>query len=76
MKYEPDKENSNYFMRLGDTASSQYEGRPSGGGEAPRNVFKLKNERDSLKFFHNNTDSGWTLLSNHLTFYIFCIYYQ
>jgi hypothetical protein len=42
MKSKPDQENSKYFMRLGNTASSQYGGCHNGGGEAPKNVFKLK----------------------------------
>jgi len=43
IKLAPDQENSEYFMILGNTALSQYGGCPSGGGEAPKNVFKLKN---------------------------------
>jgi hypothetical protein len=42
-KSAPDQENSKYFMRLGNTALSQCGGCPSGGGEAPKNVFTLKN---------------------------------
>jgi hypothetical protein len=43
IKLAPDQENSEYFMRLGNTALSQYGGCPGGGGEAPKNVFELKN---------------------------------
>jgi hypothetical protein len=42
-KLARDQENSEYFMRLGNTALSQCGGCPSGGGEAPKNVFTLKN---------------------------------
>jgi hypothetical protein len=48
MKLPIDQGNSDYFLRLGNTVLSQYGGCPSGGGEAPKNVFKLKNKRDSL----------------------------
>jgi hypothetical protein len=41
-KLQIDQENSDYFMRLGNTALSQNGGCPSGGGEATKNVFKLK----------------------------------
>jgi len=40
-KLAPDQENSEYFKRLGNTALSQCGGCPGGGGETPRNVFKL-----------------------------------
>jgi len=56
-------------MRLGNTALSQYGGCPSGGDEAPKNVFKFKNKRDSMYYFHKSTSLGWSLLSNHLIFY-------
>ena len=42
-KLAPEQENSEYFMRLGNIALSQCGGCPSGWGEAPKNVFKLKN---------------------------------
>jgi hypothetical protein len=42
-KLVPDQENSEYLMRLGNIALSQCGGCPSGGGEAPKNVLKLKN---------------------------------
>jgi uncharacterized protein YneR len=64
-KLAPDKENSEYFKRLGNTALSQCGGCLSGGGEAPKNVFKLKNRQDSLNFFHNSTDLWGSLLSNY-----------
>jgi hypothetical protein len=42
MKSQIDQVNSDYFMRLGNTALSQYWVCPNGGGEAPKNIFKLK----------------------------------
>jgi hypothetical protein len=64
-KLAPDQENSEYFKRLGNTALSQCGRCPSGGGEAPKNVFKMKNRWDSLNLLHNSTDSWWSLLSNY-----------
>jgi hypothetical protein len=65
IKLVPDQENSDHFVRLGNIALSQYGGCPSGGGEAPKNVFNLKNKRDSLNFFYDITGSWWFLLSTH-----------
>jgi len=71
MKFVPDQEDSDYFMRLGNTSVIAIWGCHSGGGEAPKNVFKLKKRLDSLNLFHTLTDSWWFLLSNHLKFFFF-----
>ena len=60
MKLQTEHENSNYFMRLGNTALSHQGGAPVAGEKAPKNVFKLKNKNDSLHEFPAST-SLWYL---------------
>jgi hypothetical protein len=47
MKLQISQENSDYFMRFGSTALS-HSGDAQVAGGSPKNVFKLKNKRDSL----------------------------
>jgi hypothetical protein len=42
MKLQTDQENSNYFMRLGNTALSHQGGCPSGGGKSPQERFQIE----------------------------------
>jgi hypothetical protein len=64
MKLQTERENSNYFMRLGNTALSHQGGALVAGEKAPKNVFKLKNKSDSLHEFPASTSLWWPLLSN------------
>jgi hypothetical protein len=55
IKSQNDQENSNYFLRLGTRALSHWGGALVAGEKGPKNFFKLKNKRDSLRQFYEST---------------------
>jgi hypothetical protein len=45
MKLQTDQENSNYFMRLGNTALSHWWGYPGGGGKIPQEHCQIEKQK-------------------------------